>query len=267
MSKIFLVIVALIILGVGISLLQNDDEASVVTQTNNQATTTNATTTAATSSPLEVIPVSHATAFLEWDGVTLLTDPVGTSTQLQARSPQIILLTDIHGDHLSTSTLDTMGSTTLVVPQAVFDRLTDAQKSRARILDNGERITIREFEIEAIPMYNLPETADSRHTKGRGNGYVIEHDDYRVYIAGDTSGIPEMRALTNIDMAFVPMNLPFTMSVEDAADAVIDFEPRIVYPYHYRGEGGLADVNKFKSLVDAADVDTEVRLVNWYPAQ
>lgn len=88
--------------------------------------------------------------------------------------------------------------------------------------------------IEAIPLYNLPESEDSRHTKGRGNGYVIEKNGKRIYISGDTADIPEMRKLQNIDIALVCMNLPYTMSVEDAADAVLDFTPEKVLPYHYR---------------------------------
>ena len=98
-------------------------------------------------------------------------------------------------------------------------------------------------------MYNLREEAKKFHEKGRGNGYVIEKNDKRVYISGDTEDIPEMRSLQNIDIAFVCMNLPYTMTVENAASAVLDFKPNKVYPYHYRGTEGLSDVSKFKSLV------------------
>lgn len=114
-------------------------------------------------------------------------------------------------------------------------------------------------------MYNVPEAQDSRHVKGRGNGYIIEREGYRVYVAGDTGNTNELRSLRNIDMAFIPMNLPFTMSVEDAASAVVAFKPKQVYPYHYRQQDGFADVNKFKQLVDAANIDTDVVLLNWYP--
>ena len=115
--------------------------------------------------------------------------------------------------------------------------------------------------IEAMPMYNLPEAADAFHTKGRGNGYVLTIGGKRVYISGDTEDIPEMRALKNIDIAFVCMNLPYTMDVNQAALGVVAFKPKVVYPYHYRGQ----DVNIFKKLVNEADKNIEVKLVNWYP--
>jgi L-ascorbate metabolism protein UlaG (beta-lactamase superfamily) len=105
------------------------------------------------------------------------------------------------------------------------------------------------------------------HTKGRGNGYVLGIGGKNIYISGDTQGIPEMRALKNIDVAFICMNLPYTMDVKEAADAVLAFKPKIVYPFHYRGTSGLSDVNGFKSLVDAGNEGIEVRIRNWYPAQ
>jgi L-ascorbate metabolism protein UlaG (beta-lactamase superfamily) len=154
----------------------------------------------------------------------------------------------------------------LIVPQAVKDLLPPDLASRAKVLKNGETITESGFQILAVPMYNLPEVADSRHAKGRGNGYVIERDGSRLYVAGDTAGIPEMRTLKNIDIALVPMNLPYTMSVEEAASAVLEFKPKKVYPYHYRGQNGLSDVSRFKELVNAGDPAVEVVLLEWYPA-
>lgn len=114
-------------------------------------------------------------------------------------------------------------------------------------------------------MNNLPETDDSRHPKGRGNGYVLNMGGQRLYISGDTEDIPEMRALQNIDVAFVCMNMPYTMTVEQAADAVLAFKPKVVYPFHYRGQGGLSDVDHFKELVNKGNEGIDVRLRNWYP--
>ncbi|OGG48724.1 MBL fold metallo-hydrolase [Candidatus Kaiserbacteria bacterium RIFCSPHIGHO2_01_FULL_54_36b] len=218
---------------------------------------------------VEVIPISHATAVLQWDDTVFYTDPTG-GAQAFAGQPaaDIILVTDIHGDHLSTSTLSAVvgPETILVVPQAVKDELPADLAARAKVLANGETLAEREFKILAMPMYNLPDVSNSNfHTKGRGNGYIIARDDTRVYIAGDTAGTPEMRALTGIDVALVPMNLPYTMGVEEAADAVLAFKPRQVYPYHYRGPDGLADVAKFKQLVNAGDPNIEVILADWYP--
>lgn len=217
---------------------------------------------------VQVEPVTHASAILHWGESVIYTDPTGGAVAYESKAPaNIVLVTDIHGDHLSTSTLSSVvkGNTVLIVPQAVEDLLPSSLASTSRVLRNGETITVNGFNISAIPMYNLPESADSRHTKGRGNGYVIERDDTRVYIAGDTSGIPEMRALENIDIALVPMNPPFTMTVEEAADAVLDFAPRNVYPFHYRGQNGLSDTNQFKNLVTAGNPNINVVLLNWYP--
>jgi L-ascorbate metabolism protein UlaG (beta-lactamase superfamily) len=114
-------------------------------------------------------------------------------------------------------------------------------------------------------MYNIPESDKTFHTKGRGNGYVITADGKGVYIAGDTSATPEMKALQNIDVAFIPMNLPYTMNVEEAADATVAFKPKVVHPYHYRGQDGFSDINKYKELVNAKDPSINVELLNFYP--
>lgn len=107
-------------------------------------------------------------------------------------------------------------------------------------------------------MYNLREEALEFHPKGRGNGYIVELGGQRIYISGDTEDIPEMRQLTDIDIAFVCMNLPYTMTVESAASVVLDFKPKKVYPYHYKGTEGFSDVEKFKSMVTERNKDIEV---------
>ena len=135
-------------------------------------------------------------------------------------------------------------------------------RKQTTALANGETKSLHEIKIEAVPMYNLTPERLKFHNKGRGNGYVLTLGGKRVYISGDTEDIPEMRALKNIDIAFVCMNLPYTMDVNQAAGAVREFRPRIVYPYHYRG----SDVEKFKSLV-GNDRGVEVRLRDWYKAQ
>lgn len=220
-------------------------------------------------SAVQVMPISHATMVLQWNGKVIYTDPVGGVEVFDGQpAPDLVLVTDVHGDHLSPDTLQAVLSetTTVIAPQAVVDLLPTELKSRVTVLANGQVATYDAFSIQAVPMYNFPETEDSRHVKGRGNGYIIESTGTRVYIAGDTAATPEMRALQDIDIAFVPMNLPFTMGVEEAADAVLDFKPKTVYPFHYRGQDGLADVGKFKELVNAGDPNIEVVLLNWYPA-
>ena len=131
-------------------------------------------------------------------------------------------------------------------------------------LNNGDSFDFNGVKIEAIPMYNLREEALKFHTKGRGNGYLLTINDERIYISGDTEDIPEMRNLKNIDKAFVCMNLPYTMTVESAASAVLEFKPKQVYPYHYRGTEGLSDIEKFKNLVNKSDKSINVLLLDWY---
>src|SRR5690606_10259007 len=171
-----------------------------------------------------------------------------------------------HGDHLNVETLQALDLTeaALVVPQAVADKLPENIAKHLIILNNGDSQTVNRISLEAIPMYNLREEALKFHQKGRGNGYVLTLGDERVYISGDTEDIPEMRQLKNIDKAFVCMNLPYTMTVESAASAVLDFKPKQVYPYHYRGTEGLSDVNKFKSIVNTGNAEIDVVQLNWY---
>ena len=214
---------------------------------------------------LIVQPIQHASVVLTASGKTIYVDPVGGAAKYSGlASPDIILISDIHGDHFDTATLGAIrtSKTILVVPQAVADKLTGWDKSGIVVLANGEQKSVGGFPIRAIPMYNLPAgSPTARHPKGRGNGYILSIDGKNVYFSGDTEDIPEMRDLKNIDVAFICMNLPFTMDVNHAADAVLAFKPKIVYPYHYRGQ----DTNAFKNLVVAGDKNIDVRLRNWYP--
>ncbi len=152
----------------------------------------------------------------------------------------------------------------IIAPQAVFDLLPVDLQKLCTVMANGALKEMMGIGIEAVPMYNMPDPNDPRHPKGRGNGYVLSMGGERIYISGDTEDVPEMRALKNIDVAFVCMNLPYTMTVDQAASGVLAFRPRVVYPYHYRGTDGLSDVARFKLLVNSGDPSIEVRLVDWY---
>jgi L-ascorbate metabolism protein UlaG (beta-lactamase superfamily) len=218
---------------------------------------------------LIVQPIVHASLVLTGSGKVIYADPTGgLAAYAGIAAPDIILVTDIHGDHFNINTIDSVRTahTILVVPQVVADKLPDADKANAIVIKNGETTVQAGISIRAIPMYNLPESPTAAHTKGRGNGYILTIAGKQVYLSGDTQGIPEMRALTGIDVAFVCMNLPYTMDINEAADAVLAFKPKIVYPYHYRGRGGLSDVNAFKGLVEAGNKGIDVRLLNWYPS-
>lgn len=217
---------------------------------------------------LVVQPVEHASLVLTVAGTVIYADPAGKTDRFKGlAAPDIILITDIHGDHFDSAAVAALktNKTRLIVPKVVADKLPESYKPMVTVLKNFGVTTQNGITINAIPMYNLPESPESRHTKGRGNGYIITVGGTRIYISGDTQGIPEMRSLRNINVAFVCMNLPYTMDVSEAADAVLAFKPRIVYPYHYRGQNGLSDVNAFKEKVNAGNKHIEVRLRNWYP--
>lgn len=220
--------------------------------------------------PLTIQPLVHASLVLSLPKTTIYADPTGGAANYAGiQPPDFILVTDIHGDHFDPKTIAAVRTpnTVLVVPKVVADKLPDSLKGHLFVLANGEHVARPGITIDAMPMYNLPESPTAMHTKGRGNGYVLSIGGRRIYLSGDTQGIPEMRALKDIDVAFVCMNLPYTMAVDEAADAVLAFKPHIVYPYHYRGQGGFSDVNAFKEKVEAGNKDIEVRLRNWYPSK
>lgn len=217
---------------------------------------------------LTIQPVLHGTLMIQFNDKTIYVDPYGGEQAFEGLDkPDLILITDIHGDHLNEDTLDGIKAegTPIIAPQAVRDKMSEKYKVNTSVVSNGEKHGDLGILIEAIPMYNLPEAPDAKHVKGRGNGYILTLGDKRVYISGDTEDIPEMRRLQEIDIAFVCMNLPYTMDIDQAASAVLEFEPAIVYPYHYRGRPDMSDTAAFKTLVDNGSKDIEVRLRNWYP--
>ncbi|GIW66645.1 MAG: hypothetical protein KatS3mg095_0543 [Candidatus Parcubacteria bacterium] len=216
----------------------------------------------------KVIPIYHASFILEWSGKIIYLDPAWDKKLYQDQlKPDLVLITDIHFDHLDNNVLENLaqkGDFDLIVPKAVYDQLLGKLKPKAKILNNSEETNWYDFKIIALPMYNLAPERLQFHPKGRGNGYLIEKNNFRVYIAGDTEDIPEMRNLRNIDLAFMPMNLPYTMTVEQAVSAVLEFQPKKLYPYHYRGENGFSDVEKFKELIEKENKNIEIILDKWY---
>jgi len=215
-----------------------------------------------------ITPIEHATAVVQWGTTTIYIDPVGGARAFENQpAPNLILITDIHGDHLNVGTLEELPAENamIIAPRAVAEQLPETLATRVVVLDNGVTTEQEGVLVTAIPMYNLRAEARDFHVKGRGNGYVLEKDGIRIYFSGDTEDIPEMRALRNIDKAFVCMNLPYTMTVESAADAVLEFAPRQVYPYHYRGKPDVSDVATFRRLVNEGNPNIEVVQLDWYP--
>lgn len=210
-----------------------------------------------------VSPLSHASFVMSVPGLVIYNDPVGGKELYEGQpAAELVLITHEHGDHFEPDTLAAIvgADTKLVVNPAVLEKLPADLKGKASAIGNGEKITVGAVEIEAIPAYNLTEERKQYHPQGRDNGYVLTVDGSRVYIAGDTEDIPEMRALRDIDIAFVPMNLPYTMDIDQASSAVAEFKPAVVYPYHY----GESDPQAFAAKVTAAAPDTKVVQGRWY---
>jgi L-ascorbate metabolism protein UlaG (beta-lactamase superfamily) len=209
--------------------------------------------------PIKITPVYHASLVIEAGGKVIVVDPAKPAVFTGLPQADLILITDIHGDHLDPALIasESKAGTEIIAPPAVVKTVTTASA-----ISNGEKKTWGGWTIEAVPMYNLtrgPEAGKLYHDKGRGNGYILTYGGTRIYLSGDTEGIPEMRALKNIDVAFICMNLPYTMTPEEAADAVKAFHPKVAIPYHYRG----SDPAVFQKALTGTGI--EVRLLEWYP--
>jgi L-ascorbate metabolism protein UlaG (beta-lactamase superfamily) len=210
---------------------------------------------------VKVTPLYHASTLIEAGGKTIYLDPSKPAKFVGSPKADLILITDIHPDHMdpaSIAEISKAGTDILAAPAVV------ATVTTAKPIANGETKTWQGWTIEAIPAYNLnltrgPAPGKLFHDKGRGNGYVLTYGGVRFYFSGDTEGVPEMRDLKNIDVAFVCMNLPYTMPPDEAAEAVKAFRPKVVIPYHYRG----SDLTVFQKRLEGTGI--EVRLLDWYP--
>src|ERR1700688_2260534 len=212
--------------------------------------------------PVKITPVYHASLEIEAGGKIIIVDPDKPASFAGLPQADLILITDIHGDHMDPDLIkaESKAGTEIIAPAAVAKTVTTA-----KVIGNGEKTTWGDWTIEAIPMYNTtasrgPAPGKLFHDKGRGNGYVLTYGGKRFYLSGDTEGIPEMRALKNIDVAFICMNLPYTMTPDEAADAVKAFHPKVAIPYHYKGQ----DTAVFKKDLEGTGID--VRLLDWYPS-
>jgi L-ascorbate metabolism protein UlaG (beta-lactamase superfamily) len=205
---------------------------------------------------LKITFIGHGTLMFTFGGKTIHVDPVSREADY-ADMPKadIILLTHEHGDHLDTRAIEILrkDGTQLILTKAC------AEKIAGLVMANGDVKTMLGMKIEAAPAYNIihmRSAGNPFHPKGRGNGYIITFGDKRIYVAGDTENTPEMKRLKNIDVAFLPMNLPYTMTPEMVADAARAFKPKILYPYHY----GQTDPNKLVELLkDTEDIEVRVR--------
>ncbi|HKS68290.1 MAG TPA: MBL fold metallo-hydrolase [Candidatus Acidoferrales bacterium] len=209
--------------------------------------------------PVEITPIYHASVLLQAAGKNIYIDPVKPANFDGLPQADLILITHDHGDHMDPTTISRLSKagTQVMAPMAVVQTV-----AQATPFTNGETRRWGAWTIEAVPMYNLkrgPAPGALYHPKGRGNGYVLTYGGKRFYFSGDTEDTPEMRALKNIDVAFVCMNLPYTMTPDEAAEAVKAFHPRVVIPYHFR-QSNLAD---FQKALQGTGI--EVRILDWYP--
>jgi L-ascorbate metabolism protein UlaG (beta-lactamase superfamily) len=224
-----------------------------------------ASTIPATGGTITMTPIKHASLQIAFSNRFINVDPLTSNPNAQVAKADIILVTDIHGDHMDAKAIEFFRKpdAAVIVPAAVRDALAD-KLPNPTVLANGQSGAFFGIGVEAVPMYNLvrkDSLGEFFHTKGRGNGYVLTLGGQRLYIAGDTECTPEMKALKNIDVAFLPMNLPYTMTPAEAVDCVKAFLPKIVYPYHYD------TARNAQAFVDAlkGTAGVEVRLADWYP--
>jgi L-ascorbate metabolism protein UlaG (beta-lactamase superfamily) len=208
--------------------------------------------------PVRLTVINHASFVIELPGQVIYVDPVGANRFEGLPQPDLILITHSHGDHMDAQAIAKLRkpSTQIVGPEAVARSIPGINAIR-----NGETRQVGGNTIQAVPAYNLkrgPSPGTVFHAKGAGNGYVIDWNGRRTYIAGDTETIPEMRDLKNIEVAFLPMNLPYTMTPEEVAQAALIFRPAVLYPYHSQG----SDTKPLVKALEGSGI--EVRLRDWY---
>jgi len=206
---------------------------------------------------LKITFIGHGTLMFEFNGKIIHVDPVSSEGDYsKLPKADLVLITHEHGDHLDVQALALIkkDETDIVLNENSAKRINEGI-----VMKNGDVKTVQGLNIEAVPAYNIVSKRSSGvpyHPKGNGNGYVITFGDRRVYVAGDTENVPEMKKLKDIDIAFLPMNLPYTMSPEMVADAAKTLKPRILYPYHY----GNTDTKKLvKLLKNVKGIEVRIR--------
>jgi len=206
---------------------------------------------------LKITFIGHGTLMFTFGGKTIHVDPVSREADYtEMPKADLILVTHEHGDHLDPKAIKTLQKegTNVVLTKACAQRV-----AGGLVMGNGDAMIVQGIKIEAVPAYNIVHkrsNGDPYHPKGVGNGYVITFGDKRVYVAGDTENTPQMKKLKNIDVAFLPMNVPYTMTPEMVVDAAKAFKPRILYPYHYGQTDPAALV---RLLEDSPDIEVRVR--------
>ncbi|MBN2129155.1 MAG: MBL fold metallo-hydrolase [Sedimentisphaerales bacterium] len=207
--------------------------------------------------PIEITFIGHGTLMFRYGGKVIHVDPVSREADYsKLPKADLILVTHEHGDHLDPKVIEMLRQpeTKIVLTKTCAEKVPGGI-----VMKNGDARTVLGHKIEAVPAYNIVHKRSSGqpfHPKGQGNGYVLTCGKTRIYIAGDTENIPEMKQLEKIDIAFLPMNLPYTMTPEMVAEAAQVFKPKILYPYHY----GRTDPNELVRLLeDHKEIEVRIR--------
>ncbi len=209
---------------------------------------------------LSVHFVKHGSIFFEYDGKVIHVDPVTRMGDYENYpDADLILITHHHGDHLDLNAIELLKKENTKIILTKKCQEMGENLSEIIVMNNGDILNINQLEIEAIPAYNIKhkrENGNPFHPKGEGNGYVITFGDKKILVAGDTENIPEIKSLENINVAFLPMNLPYTMTPEMVADAAKEFKPKVLYPYHY----GKTDTSQLIELLkDEKEIEVRIK--------
>ena len=219
-------------------------------------TTFEADTISTSAGDVVITFIGHGSLMMKFNGKTIHVDPFGeVADYSQLPKADIVLVTHEHGDHLDLKALENIRTETTII---VLTELCAPKVKDGIVIHNGETREVSGLTVNALPAYNIVNKRPDGlpfHPKGAGNGYIVTFGDTRIYIAGDTENTPEMKGLQNISVAFLPMNLPYTMTPEMVADAVRAFHPRILYPYHF----GDTNTSRIVDLLKGEDVDVRIR--------
>ena len=219
---------------------------------------------------IQLTPIMRASVQVEFGGKVIQVDPIAKYDNVEIpyvgkfealKPADLIVISDIHADNFDADEVLKLRKpgATVVMPSAVAAAAGSKIAPPTIVMGNGDMKTVGDISIEAVPMYNVqhgPKPGELYHPKGRGNGYILTLGGKRLYFMGDTECTPEVRALKNIDVAFVPMNMPFTMTPADAVECVTNMQPKIAYPYHY--EGQRRDETLFRAFLKNTPVEVRI---------
>lgn len=213
--------------------------------------------------PINITLFKHASLAIEYDGLEIYVDPVTKvgNTQIDYSSmpkADYILITHEHGDHLDPNAIAELSKPST---QIILNATSEKQIGKGEIIGNNQSMDLKDgIKLESVPAYNTTPGREKFHPKGNGNGYILNIDGERIYIAGDTEDIPEMGDIKNIDLAFLPVNQPYTMTIDQAEKAALTIKPKILIPYHFSN----TPIEQLKQRLDKDNLGIDVKI---YPME